>query len=582
MYISFANRFPFGYDCGVEKNQYNPNPDRVILEVKTSRKGEETVESMVQFLSSLIHLKTRFMLLWRFGVPISIEVAIVDQMIHFFVVVPPVYQSFVESQIIAQYPKALITRYRDYMPDMFTPESTVRMGQLKLHSSYLYPLKTAADFKEVDPMSSVLGMLSKAQPGDRAAIQFLLVPVNHSWQHAGEKMAVDKNVDSAGVSHPNPYAKVVQEKIAINGFKTAIRIVVNSQTAHRAQHYLTEVAHSFSSFDNPSGNSLLLRKPYLWQADRLKKAMLTRDKHFMPQQILNINEIAAMVHFPSLKLATIHNISWHKTILSDPPETLPVAEGLSEEEKPDVNFIARTEYRNKPTVFGIKTKDRRRHVYVIGKTGSGKSTFIANMAINDMRNGKGFCVIDPHGDLCEILLHYVPSFRVNDVIYLDPSDQEHAFSLNPLEVTQGYQRELVVSGIVAIFHKLYGTSWGPRLEYILRNALFSIIDVPNATLLMVPEILTNDAFRKRVLAQVNDPVIKSFWVNEFDNMHPRVKSEALGPILNKVGQFMSSTLIRNIIKNPKSTVDLQKVMDEGKIRGQNTPSKFVPGKTWRR
>src|SRR5207237_1333771 len=140
-------------------------------------------------------------------------------------------------------------------------------------------------------------------------------------------------------------------------------------------------------------------------------------------------------------------------------------------------------------------------------------TLIANMAINDMRNKRGFAIIDPHGDLCETLLDFIPSFRVNDVVYLDPSDAEHAFSLNPLEVKSASQKELVVSGIVAIFHKLYGNTWGPRLEYILRNTLLSVIDMPDATLLMVPEMLTNDTFRAKVLLTLQDPVLKSYWEN---------------------------------------------------------------------
>jgi len=187
------------------------------------------------------------------------------------------------------------------------------------------------------------------------------------------------------------------------------------------------------------------------------------------------------------------------------------------------------------------------------------------MAISDMRNKKGFCVIDPHGDLCEILLNYIPSYRVNDVIYLDPSDPNYSFSLNPLEVKNPEQKELVVSGIVAIFHKLYGTTWGPRLEYILRNALLSVITMPDPTLLMVPEILTNDDFRAKVLERMEDRVLKSFWINEFEKMHPRLKSEAMSPILNKVGQFISSTVMRNIVQSPKSTIDLERIMDEGKI-----------------
>ncbi len=294
--------------------------------------------------------------------------------------------------------------------------------------------------------------------------------------------------------------------------------------------------------------------------------MLKRNKRFVPgSQILNVEEIATFFHFPTMKSTYVHNISWHKTILSEPPQNLPVAEYLSEEDKAETNFFASTEFKNKPTVYGIKSIDRRKHFYVIGKTGSGKSTLIANMAINDIRNRKGVCVIDPHGDLCEILLDYIPSYRVNDVVYLDPADSKHAFSLNPLTIDHPEQKELVVSGIVAIFHKLYGHTWGPRLEYILRNALLTVIGLPDATLLMVQDILTDDNFRRKVVDNMTDKVLRNYWINEFENMHPRLKSEAISPILNKVGQFTSSNLMRNIIKSPKSTVNLENIMNEGKI-----------------
>ncbi|MEK7186021.1 MAG: DUF87 domain-containing protein, partial [Patescibacteria group bacterium] len=294
--------------------------------------------------------------------------------------------------------------------------------------------------------------------------------------------------------------------------------------------------------------------------------MLKRNKRFVPgSQILNVEEIATFFHFPTMKSTYVHNISWHKTILSEPPQNLPVAEYLSEEDKAETNFFASTEFKNKPTVYGIKSIDRRKHFYVIGKTGSGKSTLIANMAINDIRNRKGVCVIDPHGDLCEILLDYIPSYRVNDVVYLDPADSKHAFSLNTLTIDHPEQKELVVSGIVAIFHKLYGHTWGPRLEYILRNALLTVIGLPDATLLMVQDILTDDNFRRKVVDNMTDKVLRNYWINEFENMHPRLKSEAISPILNKVGQFTSSNLMRNIIKSPKSTVNLENIMNEGKI-----------------
>jgi len=541
-------------------------PKRVVLEIRTSRTGEQTPESMVQFLSSLTNLRFRHYLLFKRAIPISLEIGVVDQQIRFFLVVPPEYQAFIESQLIAQYPKVLITRMKDYLPAILEQKDTLSYTQLKLPYGSLLPIKTFDTFKDVDPLSSILGALSKAQPGDQVAIQLLLYPVGSGWQRAGEREANKKTTDSTGTAHPNPRAKEILEKVNFAGFRTGIRIAVNGPTKERSYHFMLEIANSFSSFNNPSGNSIMMKKPYLWQKQRFLTHMLARSRRFIPtHQILNVRELASMFHFPGMQLATIQNIAWHKVILTDAPENLPVAEFLTEEQKQQVNFFARTEFKNRQMVFGIKKVDRRRHFYVIGKTGTGKSTFIANMAINDMRNREGFCIIDPHGDLCETVMDYVPSYRVNDIIYLDPSDTQNAFSLNPLEVTNPEQKELVVSGIVAIFHKIYGESWGPRLEYILRNTLASVIEMPDATLLMVPEMLANASFRAKVVARLTNPVLKSFWENEFANYTDRLRAEAVSPIQNKVGQFVASTVIRNIIKSPKSTLDLQKVMDEGKI-----------------
>lgn len=551
----------------LEANQpLESTPPRVLLEVKTSRTGEETPEAMRQFLTNLSNLRFRHMLLLRKGIPISLEIAVLDQVIHFYISIPASFQSFVESQIISQYPKASILKVKDYLPELLSDSSHLSLGQLKLDHEYMYPIRTYSDFKDVDPLSSVLSALSKNQTGDKVAIQYLLYPVSNSWQTGGKSAASSKTTNADGSTTANPYAKVIEEKVSYAGFKAAIRLAVVGESKERSHQYLVEIANAFSSFNNPSGNNLYLRRPILWQKDRLREAMKARSRRFMPMhQYLNVMELATLFHFPTEKLATIPNISWHKVILSDAPENLPVAEGMTDEEKADTNFFAKTGFRNKMTVFGIKGKDRRRHTYVIGKTGTGKSTLIANMAINDMRQRRGFCIIDPHGDLCETVLDFVPSYRVNDVIYLDPSDQAHAFSLNPFEVRDEHQKELVVSGIVAIFNKLFATSWGPRLEYILRNTLQSVIEMPDATLLMVPEALSNPAFRRKMVERLTDPVLRSFWINEFDNMTDKLRVEAIAPIQNKVGQFVSSTVIRNIIKNPKSTIDLQKVMDEGKI-----------------
>lgn len=540
--------------------------DRVLLEIKTSRSGEETPESMVQFLSSLTNMRTRFYGIWKKGIPLTLEIAVVEQIIHFYISVPRAYQSFIESQLVAQYPKAMLAKVPDYMQQVVAKKETLSTAWLKTMHGYVYPIRSFSEFKDVDPLSSILGILAKSQLGDVLTIQLLLVPISQSWQKSANSMANAKHTDSAGVSVANPYSAIITQKAASSGFAVSVRIAVNAETKERSAHYLYEIGNSFSSFNHPSGNGLVIRKVLPWEKKRFLAELVERKKGFMTNMhVFNVQEIATLFHFPTLKLATIPNITWHKTILSQAPENLPVAESMTDEEKKDVNFFAKTEYKNKQTVFGIKRLDRRRHVYVIGKSGTGKSTFIANMAISDLRNGEGFCVVDPHGDLCEHILRYVPSHRVNDIIYMDPSDNERSFAINPLEVTDDAQKELVASGIVAIFKKLYGESWGPRLEYILRNTIVSVIEMPNPTLLMVPEMLGNPTFRAKVIERLKDPVLRSFWLNEFEKMTDKLRVEAISPIQNKVGQFTSSARIRSIIGHPKSSIDIEKAMNEGKV-----------------
>lgn len=540
--------------------------DRVLLEVKTTRTGEETQESMMQFLASLTGLRKRIARIVPVSIPISIEIGVIDQSIHFFLSVPSSLSSFVESQLVSQYPKASISKAADPFSDFKSPsQPTLSLGQMKLASGFLYPIRTYKEFKDVDPMSSLLSVLSHATAKDRIWIQFLLVPVSSSWQRSGERAAAPHK-DSTGHVENNPKARVIQEKIAYAGFKTAIRIAVLGESKERSKHLLYEIANSFSSYNNPAGNRFVFSRAILWQGQRLLRAMKKRSKRFVPTgQILNVMELSTILHLPTMKLATLQNISWHKTILSEPPETLPVAENLTDEEKEEINFFAKTQFKNREQIFGIRREDRRKHMYIIGKSGTGKSTLIANLAIDDMRKKRGFCVIDPHGDLSNHLLDFVPSYRVNDIIYLDPSEIERSFAINPLEVTNESQKELVASGIVAIFKKLYGNSWGPRLEYHLRNAIVSVMQMPNPTLLMVPEVLTNAEFRQKVVDNLKDPVLKSYWINEYENMTERLRAESISSILNKVGQFTSSERIRNIIGHPKSTIDIEKVINDGKI-----------------
>lgn len=231
----------------------------------------------------------------------------------------------------------------------------------------------------------------------------------------------------------------------------------------------------------------------------------------------------------------------------------------------DITIFAETNFRNQKRRFGIKKDDRRRHMYLIGKTGMGKSTMLENMIVEDIRAGRGVAVVDPHGDLVEKIINYIPSNRVNDVINYDPSDMDYPVAFNPLESVDPRYKHLICSGLISVFKKLWADSWGPRLEYLLRNAILGLLDTNGTTLLGIMRLLVDKGYRKKIIMNIKDPVVKAFWVEEYSKYPDKFQVEAISPIQNKVGQFLSNFLIRNIVGQVKSSFDMRKVMDEEKI-----------------
>src|SRR2546428_7932967 len=204
-------------------------------------------------------------------------------------------------------------------------------------------------------------------------------------------------------------------------------------------------------------------------------------------------------------------------------------------------------------------------MHAIGKAGTGKSTLIANLTHQDLVHGEGFALLDPHGDLCEQVLEFVPEERRSDLIYFNVPDTAHPLAFNPLESGQPALKPLVASGLISVFKKIWAESWGPRMEYILRNALLALLDLPASTLLDIPRLLDDDAFRGHVLAHVRNDQVRRFWLREYGNYPARFRAEAIAPIQNKVGEFLVNPILRSIVGQPKSTFDLRRVMDEGKI-----------------
>lgn len=230
-----------------------------------------------------------------------------------------------------------------------------------------------------------------------------------------------------------------------------------------------------------------------------------------------------------------------------------------------ITFFGQANFRSAEHRFGIKRDDRRRHMYVIGKTGMGKSTMLENMIIQDIQNGEGVAVVDPHGDLVEKVVDYVPASRINDVVYINPADLDFPIAFNILENVDPEYRNLVSNGLVGVFKKIWADSWGPRLEYILINTILALLEYPGSTLLGVMRMLVDARYRKKVVRKITDPVVRSFWINEFNNYSEKFRNEAIAPIQNKIGQFLSSSLIRNMVGQVKSAVNMRELMDEGKI-----------------
>ncbi|MDP2624793.1 MAG: type IV secretion system DNA-binding domain-containing protein, partial [Candidatus Peregrinibacteria bacterium] len=320
-----------------------------------------------------------------------------------------------------------------------------------------------------------------------------------------------------------------------------------------------EIAGSFKQFNQPLLNEFNLGK--LETGDHLfeifKHRMLRGDS-----MVLNVEELASIYHVPSHVVQT-PNIDWVKSRKLEAPVDLPSPETVPAD---NLTLLGKTNYRGMHQVFGIKCNpDRRRHMYIIGKTGMGKTTLLENMIYSDIQSGKGIGVVDPHGDLAERVLDFVPPNRVNDVVIFDPSDREFPVSFNMLESADSSFDSIVCSGLVGIFKKIYAESWGPRLEHILRNVILSLLSYPDTTMLGITRILQDDDFKRRVVKKIEDPVVRGFWDGEFDKMSDKFKSEAISPILNKVGQFLSSPIIRNIVGQPKSSIDLRFMMDRGKI-----------------
>lgn len=574
--------------------------DHVLLSISVPKNNSAKPESAEQFFAALHGI-------FRSGAAeqprISLEIISRNRSITFQVFVPKNLKDFVSSQIFAQYPTVEIREIETTEEaQTFANEQALVATELVLKRPAAYPIKTFQNF-EVDPLATITGVLGSLSPDETVWIQMIVRPLDDDWQDIGSaevKLIKDppakgksffeiiaaeskelffgffkqivapgsggdsgKKDDKGGKELDGPKqqaVKAIEEKITKLGFESNIRILARANDEHIARAKLEQVVGAYKQFNTLNLNAFVTND-FVTDPDALK---LFINRVFAGHDmIFNVTEMATLYHFPSETVAT-PTIAWAGSRKGEPPANLPIIGSVPADE---LTILAQTNFRNQVTRFGIKRSDRRLHTYIIGKTGTGKSTFIENMIYDDIREGRGVAVVDPHGQLVDHVLEFIPLERVHDVVYFNPADYENPVAFNVLENNDNNpeMKNVIASGVVGIFKKIFGESWGPRLEYILRNAILAVLEYPNSTLLSVMRILTDNAYRRLVLSEVKDPVIRDFFINEYEKYEPKFRQEAIAPIQNKVGQFLSSSIIRNIVGQPKSTLRIDEIMNSGKI-----------------
>ncbi len=557
----------------------------------------EVVSVVESFYSNLNVLYNKYKLVKNLfvGSPhVVLEIVAKDREIFFYIAVPFAFLDLVEKSLSAQYPECNIERAEEH--NIFNASwgiENVSGGELRASNSFFFPFRT---YQELDsePLEALTSSLSKLEDGEGAAIQILIRPAKGSivkkvnniareMQNGKKRSLLDSAINAALVKTEKPTGgerltpmeeeavKAIERKASKPIFETMIRVVVSAQSNIKAENVARQISSSFNQFGNqnfnsftfkPARNSEELVTDYVFRffVHRILSSNTLFRFHRGYNIFLNTEELASIFHLPNF-LVTTPGIRWLPSKKAAPPTFVP-DEGV---------VIGHSIYRGEDNVIRISENDRRRHLYILGQTGTGKSTSMINMIISDIREGKGICYIDPHGqDLEEHVLPYIPKERAEDVIIFDASDVQRPLGLNLFTAKTPEQKDFVINEAISMLYRLYDPGhtgiMGPRFEHWFRNAALALMAGPTpGTFIEVPRIFTDDKFLAEKLQYVTDPVVRNFWINEMGQTSDYHKSEMLGWFVGKFGAFMTNTTMRNILGQSQSSIDIRKAMDEGKI-----------------
>lgn len=585
--------------------------ERVLLEVRIPRhrsKEGESGQNLGEQLAVAEQLFTSLHSLYRGGLTntffeqdsLSFEIAASDGTIGWFVGVPLHLQSLVEKQIHAYFADAEITPVPFY--NIFTRDGYVAASSLALREKNIYPIRTFSESDAADPMSGLVNALSKIAPQEGAAIQIMLAPTGHRWRGKGQATARQyaqgrsamrtgtggkvlggigkfaSELFSAAASSPKQNGgpvgvgdeprkltaaqeeliEKIEQKASKVGFEVVIRLVSAASDRGVAEANLDNLKRAFGTYTAPDLNGFKeIVGSVQTQAKLVTRSIFRELDGAGKKMILNAEELANLWHPPTKSVETPH-VRWLGAKAAPPPSNI----------APDGLLLGYNQYRGQSSDIRLKEDDRRRHLYAVGKTGMGKTTLLENMIIQDIRDGKGLAVIDPHGDLAEKILMKIPRERAEDVIYFDPGDTARPMAFNMLDYKLPEQKDFVVQETVGIFYKLFGDEMiGPKFEHWTRNGILTLMedDETGAVLFDLPRLFSERDFAAYKISKVKDPVVKSFWAREMAQTSDFHKSEMLGYFISKFGRFITNEMMRNIIGQPKSAFDIRQVMDEGKI-----------------
>ena len=572
-------------------------------EIDQKKETEDEIGVAEQLFTTLSHEpKKIFSGFFRGFDTISFEIVSVDKKISFYINCPKRLRDLVEKQVHAQYPEAQIDRVRP--PSLAKAAKSIAAFELGAQKNFVYPLKTYKQM-ESDPLNSLTNSLSKLGAGEAGAIQLIISPAGSSWRRKaaqkaraimkGESIGATDNrvlkilsfvgkaagellggLMSSGARKNDPFkanrseleqakkltpmqeeaVKRLEEKASKTGYEANVRVIVAGQSEGDASSHMRNILSSFMQYSLSPFNGLRVKRK---AKGRVMRDFVFRafDPGLFKKMILNTEELASLFHLPTPKLET-PNIKWLESKRAPAPTNLP-ATGL---------LLGINNYRGVRTEIRIGDADRRRHMYIIGRTGTGKSELMKNMAMQDIAGGRGLAVIDPHGDLVEDLLNFIPKNRADDVVLFEPFDLMRPMGLNMLEAERAEEKDFAVQEMIAIFYKLFPPEMiGPMFEHNMRNAMLTLMadKTEPGTIAEIPRIFTDQSFQRYKVSRVSDPVVRSFWEQEMAKTSDFHKSEMLGYIISKVGRFVENEMMRNIIGQSRSAFKFREIMDRGQI-----------------